>query len=195
MFSRYASAVSSGTVVTLGLFYLMQLLITMPATLEAAQRVHGTLAWTPVPPPPAPPLTDPIPDKTFVEPPLPPTTRPTAGGDDYTPVAPYPQPAPRPLQHEFNVVPDGPLVVVMHVEPTYPGPALAQGLEGTVLVESDVSASGSVTAVRVVESSDRVFERAALDAAKRFRYKPRVVDGVPQPVSGVRYLFRFEMSD
>ena len=55
--------------------------------------------------------------------------------------------------------------------------------------------AGSVTAVRVVESSDRVFERAALDAAKRFRYKPRVVDGVPQPVSGVRYLFRFEMSD
>ena len=66
-------------------------------------------------------------------------------------------------------------------------------LEGWVVVEFDVSGSGTVENVRVIESSHRVFERAAVRAAERFRYRPRVVDGVPQPTRGVRNRFRFEM--
>ena len=81
------------------------------------------------------------------------------------------------------------------MEPRYPMEALLRRLEGTVLFESDVAANGTVSQARVVESSSRVFENAALAAAKRFRYKPRVVDGVAVPVSGVRYQFRFELSD
>ena len=51
MIPRYASAISSSAVVTLGLFYLMQLLITMPAVTAAAPRVHNRLEFVRVPPP------------------------------------------------------------------------------------------------------------------------------------------------
>lgn len=196
MFPKYASAVSSATAATLGLFYVMQLLITMPVVTAAAPRVRGTLDWTRVRPAEHPPRTnDRIPDKNFIEPPILPDTRLTSDGDGYTPVAPYTPTAPLTETPGFNVVPDGPLVTIMCVEPHYPEQALSAGLEGTVLVESDIAANGSVTDARVIESSGRVFEKAALEAARRFRYKPRVVDGVPMPASGVRYLFRFELAN
>jgi periplasmic protein TonB len=143
-----------------------------------------------------PPLEDdPIPDWTTFEPPPVPTGRPAPPGDNYTPVTSYAPAPPQAGPTGFNVVPDGPLVVLLRVEPRYPMEALLRRLEGTVLVESDVAANGTVSQARVVESSGRVFENAALAAAKRFRYKPRVVDGVAVPVSGVRYQFRFELSD
>jgi hypothetical protein len=46
--------------------------------------------------------------------------------------------------------------------------------------------------VVVIESSHRVFERPAIDAALRSRYRPRVVDGVAVMTTGVRMLYRFE---
>lgn len=88
---------------------------------------------------------------------------------------------------------DGPLVAMIRVQPTYPSGAAAQGLEGYVTVEFDVLPDGSVANIRVLESSSRAFERSAIQAASRFRYKARVVSGEPQLTSGVRYRFRFEM--
>ena len=88
---------------------------------------------------------------------------------------------------------DGPLVALVRVEPTYPGAALQKGLEGYVLIKFDVTPQGMVTNVRVIESSHRVFESAARNAAKRFRFKPRVTDGIPQFTAGIQNLFRFEM--
>lgn len=88
---------------------------------------------------------------------------------------------------------DGPIVALVRVAPVYPTRAITNGAEGWVLVEYDVTASGGVTNVRVVESSHRMFEAAAVRAAKKFRYKPRVVDGRPRLTRGVRNRFRFEM--
>ena len=90
---------------------------------------------------------------------------------------------------------DGPLVALLRVEPQYPPRPLSRSLEGYVLVEFDVLADGSVANVSVVESSDRLFEKAAIRAAERFRFKPRVVDGVPLATTGIRNLFRFEIPD
>ena len=88
---------------------------------------------------------------------------------------------------------DGPLVAIVRVQPTYPiGPA-QKGLEGWVTVQFDVLPDGSVTNVEVLESSSRVFERAAVQAASRFRYKAQVLNGEPQLTTGIRYRFRFEM--
>ena len=90
---------------------------------------------------------------------------------------------------------DGPLVSLIRVTPNYPGRAELDGLEGYAIVQFDVLADGSVANVSVVESSDRVFERPAIEAAKRFRFKPRVAEGVPQMTTGLRNLFRFEMNN
>ena len=57
----------------------------------------------------------------------------------------------------------------------------------------DDAIDGRVADAFVVESSSRVFEKAALGAAYRFRYKPRVIDGTAVATRGIQNLFRFEM--
>jgi len=84
---------------------------------------------------------------------------------------------------------------MIKVQPSYPARAAQSGLEGYVIVQFDVRADGTVENAVVLESSNQVFERSALKAASRFRFKPRVVDGVALSTRGVRNLFRFEMED
>ena len=44
-----------------------------------------------------------------------------------------------------------------------------------------------------VTSGHRIFERAAVKAAARFRHKARLVDGVAQATYGLESRFTFEM--
>jgi protein TonB len=88
---------------------------------------------------------------------------------------------------------DGPLVTVVRVEPAYPPAASGRNLEGFVTVQFDVNPDGTVTNVTVVESSSKIFEKAAIKAAQKFRFKARVVDGVPQPSYGLQNRFVFKM--
>ena len=90
---------------------------------------------------------------------------------------------------------DGPLAAIVRVSPTYPPVMNARGLEGHVLVQFDVLADGRVANIVVVESSHSGFNKAAIKAAERFKYKPRVVDGVPMASTGIQNLFRFRMED
>ena len=60
-------------------------------------------------------------------------------------------------------------------------------------MQFDVNPDGTVTNVTVVESSSKIFERAAIKAAQKFRFKARVVDGVPQPSYGLQNRFVFKM--
>jgi protein TonB len=91
--------------------------------------------------------------------------------------------------------PDGPLISIVRVRPSYPGPAQARGLEGWVDVRFDVTTNGRVVNVGVISSSHPVFESAAIKAAQRFRFRAPVVDGVPQMATGIEYRFRFDMND
>jgi len=64
--------------------------------------------------------------------------------------------------------------------PPYPQEAVSQGLSyGFVDVEFTVTQTGSTRDVRVVESSARVFENSAIEAATVLRYKPRLANGKP----------------
>ena len=48
----------------------------------------------------------------------------------------------------------------------------------------------------VVESQpNRIFDRAATQAAAKFKYKPRVIDGEPIEVPGVQNKITFEIED
>ena len=46
----------------------------------------------------------------------------------------------------------------------------------------------------VVESTSSLFERAAVEAAYKFKYKPRVIDGIAVEVPGVRNKITFEIT-
>ena len=89
---------------------------------------------------------------------------------------------------------DGDYLPIVKVAPQYPRRALKKGIEGYVVLEFTVTTLGTVTDPVVIESKPKnIFDRAAINAAKKFKYKPKVVDGKAQQVTGVRNIIRFEM--
>jgi protein TonB len=70
------------------------------------------------------------------------------------------------------------LVVLHRVPPRYPSRAEARGIEGWVRLEITVSPAGAVSDAKVVESSPKgVFDRAALEAIRQWRFKPAYREG------------------
>ena len=51
--------------------------------------------------------------------------------------------------------------------------------------------TGTTRDITVVESTSTLFDRAAMDAAAKFKYKPRVIDGEVVEVPGVRNKITF----
>ncbi|HEX9875435.1 MAG TPA: TonB family protein [Gammaproteobacteria bacterium] len=91
-------------------------------------------------------------------------------------------------------VSDGEYLPIVKVAPVYPARALARKLEGHVLLEFVVTRTGVVRDVKVIESTAPLFERPAIEAALKFRYKPRVIDGEAVEVAGVRNMITFTMA-
>ena len=89
---------------------------------------------------------------------------------------------------------DGEYLPIVKVAPVYPRRALQRGIEGFVIVEFTVTKQGAVKDVAVVEANpEGIFEQAAMDAALKFKYKPRVVNGGPAEVSGVQNRITFQI--
>ncbi|MFW6093912.1 MAG: energy transducer TonB [Pseudomonadota bacterium] len=91
---------------------------------------------------------------------------------------------------------DGEYLPIVKVAPVYPRRAQTRGIEGHVLLEFTVTKNGSVKDPVVVEAEPPgIFDRAAKQAALKFKYKPKVVNGEPIEVAGVQNLITFELSD
>jgi periplasmic protein TonB len=91
---------------------------------------------------------------------------------------------------------DSDYMPVLMVIPIYPPRAEKRNQEGYVIVEYTVTRSGEVRDVKVIESKPKyVFDRAAIEAARKFKYKPRKVDGEPVEVPGVRKEFTFRLKE
>lgn len=89
---------------------------------------------------------------------------------------------------------DGEYLPIVKVAPVYPRRALSRGIEGYVIVEFTVNKQGAVSNPFVVEANPPdIFNQAALDAAKKFKYKPRVVNGEPTEVAGVQNRITFKI--
>lgn len=89
---------------------------------------------------------------------------------------------------------DGEYLPIVKVAPQYPRRAAQKGIEGYVVVEFTVSALGTVKDVKVIESDPpNIFNRAAMNAAKKFKYKPKIENGKAIEVPGVRNIIRFEL--
>ncbi len=89
---------------------------------------------------------------------------------------------------------DGEYLPIVKVSPVYPRRALQRGIEGFVIVEFTVTKQGAVRDPIVVEANpEGIFEQAAVDAAMKFKYKPRVVNGEATEVSGVQNRITFQI--
>lgn len=89
---------------------------------------------------------------------------------------------------------DGDYLPIVKVAPIYPRRAQSRGIEGYVIVEFTVTTTGAVRDPVVIDAKpEGIFDRAAMDAALKFKYKPRVVDGTATEVAGVQNKISFEI--
>jgi protein TonB len=197
--ARYAASVVVGAVVTMGVLFTMQTLIATanrqlndggarhfvdfvraqrPETVERKERKRERPQTPDAPPPDAP--------------------QPRV--DAYTAADGAINLAPPALSNEVRLAGlgleagDGEYMPIVKIAPVYPWNAQAEGIQGTCLVEYTVTVTGTVKDVRVVEGNPaKVFDQASMEAAMKFKYKPRVVNGEPIEVHGVRNLFRYTL--
>lgn len=202
LIARYAIAGVATSVVVFTLFWIMQYLI-QSATMDLDKsktlklpdfvRIQQNETLDRREPPPEKP---PQPDEPPPEPPPP-------SMDDVTPEAQAMAVNAGPINASINLdasgfglaPSDGEYLPIVKVQPIYPRRALSRGVEGYVIVEFTVTKQGTTKDVFVVESTSSMFDNAAMKAAAKFKYKPRVVDGQPIEVPGVQNKITFEIED
>ena len=91
---------------------------------------------------------------------------------------------------------DGEYLPIVKVAAVYPLVAQQRRIEGTCMVTYTVTPTGSVRDVTVVadQCDHPAFEKVSIDAALKFKYKPRVVNGEAIEVQGVynRFIFKLQ---
>jgi len=90
---------------------------------------------------------------------------------------------------------DTDVVPLVRVNPQYPSRALLANVEGWVHVEFTITAAGTVKDARVLDADPPgYFERAALAAVQKYKYKPKVEDGAAVERAGVQVVLSFKLS-
>lgn len=91
---------------------------------------------------------------------------------------------------------DGEYLPIVKVAPMYPRRAQTRGISGYCIVEYTVTTSGAIRDPVAVDCKPSgVFEKASVKAATKFKYKPRIIDGVPIEVPGVQNMFTYELEN
>jgi len=73
-------------------------------------------------------------------------------------------------------------VLLQRVEPGYPEAARRARLEGTVVLEAVITASGAVQEIRLLRSVNPLLDDAAERAVRQWRYRPATLNGRAVPV-------------
>lgn len=200
-FVRLAIGLVLGLVVTAGLFWMMQYLIaTADRTLNESSAGHlldfvrlkrdesiQRRQLKPEKPP---------------QPKTPPPQPPTPKLEELNPSAEKIAIAAVPVETDIEMsggfslgVGEGDYLPIVKVAPIYPARALQRGLEGYCVVEYTVTSLGTTKDPVVLQDqcTSSLWHRASLQAALKFKYKPRVIDGVAVEVPGVQNKFTYEI--
>lgn len=90
----------------------------------------------------------------------------------------------------------GGIVAYLKPQPIYPSRPLTQGIEGHVDLAFDIAATGATTNIRVIDAEPQgVFERAAIKALQKWKYKVPVIDDVPQGQVDMMTRMTFRLED
>jgi periplasmic protein TonB len=89
---------------------------------------------------------------------------------------------------------DGEATPIVRIEPKYPIQAARDGKEGWVKLSFTINEIGGVEDVKVIEAQPkRIFDKEAKRALRKWKYKPKVVDGKPQKQFGLAVQLDFKM--
>jgi len=201
MLGRYAFSVVIGTVVTLSLLFVMHLLIVTGKQALTKPRDRAKLEFVRVKRNEALNTEDFTPEKPPKPPETPPET-PPQDMDNMDPNAPTINIAPPSMSANMDIggpggmnIAEGDYLPIVRVAPVYPARALSRGLEGYVDLSFTVTSAGTVRDPIILFSTSSLFERAATRAVLKFKYKPRVVDGVPVDVPNVKTRISFQIEE
>ena len=201
MIGRYAFAIVTGTLVTLSLLFIMHLLIEFGESAITEEREGHTLDFVRIKRNENLNTRDITPEKPPKPPEVPPEI-PPQDMDTVDPNAPTINIAPPTVASNVDIggpggmnIAEGDYLPIVRVAPVYPARALSRGIEGYVDMSFTVTTTGTVKDPIVVFSTSSLFERAATRAVLKFKYKPRVVDGLPVDVSGVKTRITFKIEE
>jgi len=92
---------------------------------------------------------------------------------------------------------EGDYLPIVKVAPIYPQRALSRGIEGYCVVQYTVTRQGTIRDPFVIEDqcTNALFHRPSLQAALKFKYKPRVIDGQAVEVPGVQNKFTYVIEE
>jgi protein TonB len=201
MLGRYAFSIIVGSAVTLSLLFIMQILIESGEEALSKPRERHLLEFVRVRRNENVNTEDITPDKPPKPPEVPPEV-PPQDMDNIDPNAPTINVPPPSVAQNLDIggpggmnIAEGDYLPIVRVAPVYPARAQSRGLEGYVDMSFTVTSTGTVIDPIVVFSTSGLFERAATRAVLKFKYKPRVVDGIPVNVPGVKTRITFKMEE
>lgn len=92
---------------------------------------------------------------------------------------------------------EGEYLPIVKIAPIYPPRAAERGVEGHCTIVYTVTKQGTTAGHRVDESdcTSRLFHRASINAAKKFKYKPTVRNGEAIDVPNVKNRFRYSLDN
>ncbi len=201
MIGRYVFAIVTGTLVTLSLLFIMHLLIEFGESALSTTRDRHTLEFVRVKRNENLNTEDITPEKPPKPPEVPPEV-PPQDIDNVDPNAPTINIPPPTVAANVDIggpgsmnIAEGDYLPIVRVAPVYPARALSRGIEGYVDMSFTVTTTGTVKDPIVMFSTSSLFDRAATRAVLKFKYKPRVVDGQPVEVSGVKTRITFKIEE
>lgn len=91
---------------------------------------------------------------------------------------------------------DTDVVPLVRIPPQYPPRAASRGIEGWVIVQFTITETGAVKDPKVVDAEpEGIFDEAALRSIVRWRYNPKVENGVAVERVGVQTIIRFVLDE
>jgi periplasmic protein TonB len=201
MIGRYVFSIAIGVVVTLSLLFVMQLLIATGEKALQPARDRAQLDFVRVKRNENLNTDDFEPEKPPPPPEVPPETPPQQM-DNIDPNTPTINISAPTVNANTEIggpggmnIAEGDYLPIVRVAPVYPARALSRGLEGYVDLSFTVTPTGTVSDPVILFSTSSLFDRAATQAVLKFKYKPRVVDGVPVAVPNVKTRISFKIEE
>lgn len=187
-----------GFIVTAGLFWLMQNLIESADRSLATKNAGALVPFVrvkraeeiikaPIKPTPPPP-----PERQPPQPKLPNMENPTIVNVAHIPEKGLTEAG---KIEKMGFKSEGDYLPIVKVAPIYPTRALQRGVEGSCVVQYTVTRLGTIANPVIVDGqcTSSLFHQPSLNAAMKFKYKPRVVNGVEMEVSGVQNKFTYKI--
>lgn len=90
---------------------------------------------------------------------------------------------------------DGEAIPMVIIQPRYPRKAAMEGIEGWVKFKFTVAPDGTPMNVELIDANPRrIFERDARRAIFKWKFKPKVVDGVAMEQPNMTYTMQFQLA-